>query len=217
MRICISGITGKMGKEVLSEAIDKNIKVISGIGRKTASLNGIPVFPDPFSLPERPDCIIDFSHPSLTLLLLGYAEMENVPLVIGTTGLPDETEKALEKTGKRLPLFYRKNLAYLFSAFEKLCIYANQLMPTEEKCLTEIHHSTKKDAPSGTAKELSELLGIAQIHSVRIGNVTGEHEIVFASENELVSLKHTALSRRAFAAGAVSAAITLINSRHEKT
>lgn len=216
MKIAVCGIKGKMGQAVVEEAQNRNIEVVFGID-KTAEDSIIPVY-DKFSdAVVRPDCLIDFSDASSVFELLGYALTENVPLIIGTTGQSEEGEKAIKKASERIPIIYKHNLAVGFDHFKKIVAFAQKLLTDEDKVLVETHHSKKKDAPSGSALELSQILGTSDICSIRIGHITGRHTALFAVGEEIIELSHTALSRKVFAQGAVSYAEKLFCENLKKT
>ncbi len=173
---------------------------------------------------ELADVLIDFSLPSATVENARVAAKHQKPLVIGTTGHPLETQLALESLAKQIPLLFSPN----FSLGMALCLEMSGFLGRHLKgsCFVDIietHHTQKKDAPSGTALALAKSLDFGRIcpgtmveqprsrdtvaiHSIRSGEVTGEHRIIFECRGERIEIKHEALSREAFAEGALRAA-----------
>ncbi len=207
VRIYLLGASGKMGK-ALQELINASHRYTH-----VASM-------------EEADVLIDFSSPVATIKHLHIAKELSKPLVIGTTGLTDEIWHVIHQTAQDIPLMHSPN----FSLGMALCIQSIQAM---SHCLfghcyieiTETHHLLKKDAPSGTALSMAQAIEQGEIlltcpphrnknqiliHSIRSGDVVGEHSIVFSGEHEQIEIRHTAHSRTAFAEGALQAAQFLI-------
>ena len=199
------------------------------IGRDLGQLVGWDILNVPLSsniddFAEKSEVLIDFSLPNVTLENLRSAIKHQKPLVIGSTGHDVETRLAIESLAKQIPLFFSPN----FSLGMALCLEACAFFGRHLKgsCFVDIvetHHIQKKDAPSGTALALARTLDMKNIcpgtlvehprsqdtlviHSIRAGNVTGEHHVIFECQGEQLEIKHTALSRDAFARGALRAA-----------
>lgn len=177
------------------------------------------------------DAIIDFSHPSVTDSMLKYAVATKTPVVLCTTGLSDEQIANAKSAAKEIPLFFSANMSLGVNLMVSLCKKAAEILGDDFDIeIIEKHHNQKIDAPSGTALMLANAINEGGeyhyiydrqsvrkkrekreigIHSVRGGNIVGEHEVIFAGHDEVVSLKHSATSKEVFAVGAVNAAAFL--------
>ena len=209
-RLCILGF-GKMGKAVLAES--RNFPIFDGVtivdARETSVTEKI-IRPDEFAtIADDFDVLADFSSASSNDLLVQAAKAGK-KIVVGTTGRTSEQDAGLAlavKAGNSSAVVapnFSTGVAVLIAIAKK----ASSLLPGYDKEIVEEHHSQKKDAPSGTAKRLASAAGVTsdRIHAVRSGQIFGEHEIIFAGNNEVVRLRHSALSRQCFARGALEAA-----------
>ena len=177
------------------------------------------------------DVLIDFSHPDATASLLAFAAGNRLPLCLGTTGQDRGQLHAIASAAERIPVFRAANFSLGAALLGRLIREVLACFPSAEVEITETHHRRKADAPSGTALALAKTVtdccpdrfvragrtgyGARDrreigIHSLRIGDVTGIHEIRFDTGHEAVTLRHEALSRRAYAAGALAAAVFLL-------
>ena len=182
---------------------------------------------------EAGDIIIDFSHYSRLDTLLDYSKNKKIPLIVATTGYSDETLRKMEETAKEIPVLLSSNMSLgvnlLNDILERIVpvLYGNYDIEVIEK-----HHNKKVDSPSGTAKTLIETIErscpeemIEQygregnskrekneigIHSLRGGTIVGEHSVLFCGEDEIIEIKHTAMSKKIFAMGALKAARFLV-------
>lgn len=173
--------------------------------------------------------IIDFSHAEAVPELLAFARRQRLPLVLCTTGLSEETQALVEEAALEIPIFQSGNMSYGINLLEHLLMQvAPRLWPHFDIEIVERHHRRKVDAPSGTAlmlasaittsvPELKPVLGRAgrdakrapqdiTIHAVRGGTIVGEHEVLFAGNQETLTFTHQAQSREVFAEGALRAA-----------
>ena len=173
------------------------------------------------------DVILDFSHHTCTESLTEYAVSRGLPVVIATTGQTEAELEMIRAAAEKIPVFLSANMSLGIAVLAKFARLAAAVMPEAEVEIVETHHNKKIDAPSGTALMLaravqsslpdSELVfgrsgnkkrGKNEIgmHSLRIGGVVGEHEVIISSGEEIITLKHTAGSRTLFAEGALTAA-----------
>ncbi len=220
MKIAVSGVSGRMGKAVLSLMGEfDNMNFIGGINREKGFA----------SLSDIPDVIVDFSNRSFITNLLKYALKNKCRLVIGTTGYTDEEEKAIVKASEEMAIFKSSNMSVGINVMNALLNEATKILGNIADIeIIEMHHNKKKDAPSGTAKMLYQTVknvlsdavpvygrvgnnekrtkNEVGMHSVRAGGIFGVHNVIFANDDEIFELKHTALSRNAFARGALMAA-----------
>ncbi|MDQ3539747.1 MAG: 4-hydroxy-tetrahydrodipicolinate reductase [Chloroflexota bacterium] len=177
------------------------------------------------------DVMIDFSTPASSVETAHLAADAGVPVVIGTTGLSAEQLALLRATSSRVPVWYARNMSTGISALLRVLPEIAKALTEYDIELIEAHHRHKVDAPSGTALALAEVIlsGLANdgqqhpfvhgregrsprgpgeigIHAVRGGGNSGEHEVIFASDEEEIKVSHRAYNRQAFAAGAIRAA-----------
>ena len=179
------------------------------------------------------DGIIDFSHFSLTEEILKYAIEINSPLVIATTGHTDEQKLKIEEASKKIAILKATNTSLGVNIMNQIVSYATKLLADFDIELIEKHHNRKIDAPSGTAVTLLEVINESfsekknfvygregnkkrekneiGVHAIRAGNIVGEHTVIFSSGDEIIEIKHEALSRKMFADGAVKAILSLTN------
>ena len=179
------------------------------------------------------DGIIDFSHFSLTEEILKYAIEINSPLVIATTGHTDEQKLKIEEASKKIAILKATNTSLGVNIMNQIVSYATKLLADFDIELIEKHHNRKIDAPSGTAVTLLEVINESfsekknfvygregnkkrekneiGVHAIRAGNIVGEHTVIFSSADEIIEIKHEALSRKIFADGAVKAILSLTN------
>lgn len=230
--ILLIGCNGQMG-QVVQHAIATHpqVQLVAGFDRQATVDSSFPVYQDFSAITELIDVVIDFSHHSMTKNTLAYCLEKKLPVVIATTGLSTDIIQAIQETAKAIPVFYSANMSLginaLIQALQKIAPILEEDFQIE---IIEKHHRFKKDAPSGTALLLADAINeslekpksyiygrsgnenenaISEIgiHAVRGGSIPGEHTVLFAGEDEIIELKHTALSRGIFANGALKAAL----------
>lgn len=160
------------------------------------------------------DVVIDFSAPDATEAVCRACAENGKPLVLGTTGHNTAQKKSIAAAAKKIPLVFAANFSVGVNALFALTRRAAELLGNEfDVDVIEMHHRTKKDAPSGTAKRLMEILNEARgnnhsvsAQSIRAGDIVGEHTVIFAGPGERLELTHRAASRETFATGALRAA-----------
>lgn len=223
----IIGVTGRMGKRVLDLALsDSFFKAVSGFGRDQSSEMGkdlgflvgrspigvkVAKLADP-SLGQC-DILIDFTHSHATQLTLAAAVKSQKPIIIGSTGLSLETQEVIVQAAKTIPILASPNFSLGIALCKKISgDLAHRLQECAHMEISETHHVHKKDSPSGTALALADAMGLdpSFIHSHRTGEVIGEHSVIFEFLGERITLKHEALTRDAFALGALRAAKFLV-------
>ena len=234
-RIAISGANGRMGRVIAALVRERSdCEIVSGIDKITEPYDGFPIVSGVFELPEKPDVIIDFSHPSALSDLLSYCRINRVPLVIATTGYSDEERSTIASAAAQIPIFFTFNMSLGINLLVELARKAAQVLGEDFDIeIVEKHHNQKKDAPSGTAlmiaEAINEELGESKhfiydrhsvrkprdkseigMHSIRGGTIFGEHDVIFAGHDEVVTLSHSVQSREVFAAGSVNAALFLV-------
>lgn len=234
VKIVITGANGKMGRVISGLIAERDdCTVIAGIDINTEQTGSFPIVRSPFDLPEKPDVIIDFSHPSALDDLLSYCTMNGVPVVVATTGYTDEQISRIKKTGEQIPVFFTFNMSLGINLLVELGKRAASVLGGQFDIeIVEKHHNLKKDAPSGTAIMIAEALNKELdnkyhyvydrhsvrkpresteigLHSIRGGTIVGEHDIIFAGHDEVITLSHSAASKEVFANGSINAAVFL--------
>jgi 4-hydroxy-tetrahydrodipicolinate reductase len=178
------------------------------------------------------DVIVDFSHPAALASVLEYASQHRVGAVIATTGLSQNQEDEVKRAAESVPVFRSGNMSLGINLLMELIKKAAGVLRDFDIEIVEAHHNQKLDAPSGTAFMLADAAAFAcdspksyeydrhsrrakrrreeiGIHSVRGGTIVGEHEVIFAGHDEIITLSHSARSKEIFAVGAINAAIFL--------
>ncbi len=236
MKIIVSGCNGKMGKSVVELANKSQVhEIVAGIDKNTESDGLFPIYHSIENLGIEADVLIDFSHPSALNSILEYCIKNNIPAVICTTGLSENQIINLKEASKQIPIFYSRNMSLGINLLINLARKATEFLGENFDIeIVEKHHNQKIDAPSGTAlmiaEEISENLeekpqyiydrtqnrnsrdkNEIGIHSIRAGSICGDHEVIFAGKNEIITISHHAQSREVFADGALRAAEFLIN------
>jgi 4-hydroxy-tetrahydrodipicolinate reductase len=215
IRVGIAGVLGRMGRAVADRLDgDPEFQLVGGLVRAIGERP--PTAPrrletDPAELLPEVDVLIDVTLPSATATIARACTRHGTPLVCGVTGLDAEGLAALETASERVPVWYARNLGHGVGVLLRLLPALAAELEGYDVAIVERHHRHKRDAPSGTALALARAIhregtGEIEIRSVREGDITGEHEIVFTSGVEQLTVAHRALSRSAFAAGAVRAA-----------
>lgn len=232
LKILLTGCAGRMGRAVTEAARESGrAQIVAGVDVSENTQNiPFPVYPSVFDFSGGADVIVDFSHHSLTRELLEYAVKRRLPLVIATTGHTAEEALAIRRAGEFIPVFYSRNMSLGINLLLQLAKTAAAMLGEDWDIeIIEKHHNKKLDAPSGTAlmiaSALEESLSYKPryvydrhherrerekteigIHAIRGGTIVGEHEVIFAGKDELVTLSHSAASREVFAYGALRAA-----------
>lgn len=166
------------------------------------------------SSPQKADLIIDFSSPEGTKTALAAALEHSLPLVIGTTGLSEKLKQDIQEASFKIPILSSPNFSFGIALYLKILPEIVKQLPGASYKIIETHHQRKKDAPSGTALRLAQAIGPEKnipIESIRAGEAVGEHRIFLNLEGEILEFRHEALSRTAFAKGALMAANFLVN------
>lgn len=222
-----------MGRAITeSAASSAELKIIAGVDINAASLGAVcnfPVYDSIFDFPGKADVIIDFSHHTVLPSLCEYAKATSTPIVIATTGHTEEEVAIMNATAVDVPVFFSRNMSIGINLLIEVSRRVAKTLGLDFDIeIVEKHHNKKLDAPSGTALMIAEALSEERetteyvydrhsvrraretseigIHSVRGGTIVGEHEVIFAGNNELLTLKHEATSREIFACGALKAA-----------
>lgn len=204
MKIAISGngVMGQLVRKTLET--DSTLDFIGCVGPGD--------FPVLDALPASPDGIIDFSHPDCLSGIIDYVTAQaeagrRIPVVIATTGHSEAQIQQIHELSHVVPVVFSSNFSPGVTILTRLLKEFSPLMADWDIEIVETHHNRKLDAPSGTALTLAKALDRNDIgiHSVRGGDVRGIHEVMFFGPGETLTLKHEALDRGLFSAGAVKA------------
>ena len=232
MKILLNGIGGRMGKEVTRRLLDgyKETVLVAGVDAFGAEAP-VPCYKSFDQVTEDVDCVIDFSHHSLTAPLLNFCKAKKLPVVIATTGQTEEEQALIAEAAKEIPVFFSKNMSVGIALLCELAKNTVKAFPDADIEIVETHHNRKLDAPSGTAlmlaeaiesvrKGLNRVLGRSGmqkrekndigIHAIRMGNVIGRHEVIVGTDSQTITLTHEAHDRALFAEGAVTAGLFLV-------
>ena len=238
-KIIVCGICGKMGRELIS-VIDetKDIQLIGAIEARDhpnlgENIAKIEISSNLEKFVQKAAVVVEFTTPSATLEHLEIAREKSIPMVIGTTGFKDEEYSIIEEVSQEIPILLSPNMSVGINLMYNLVRKASEVLQGKnfDQEIIELHHRQKKDAPSGTAKKIAEIVAkqagkdLSQsgvygrrgtvgerreeeigIHAVRGGTVVGEHTVIFAGNGERLEITHRAESRRIFALGAILAA-----------
>ena len=234
MNILICGILGHMGREVekLCTSGYRGARLAFGVDYfATDGMNGVYKSFDDVESCDDVDCIVDFSHHSITPALLQFARANSLPVVLSTTGHTEDELALIKEAAEYIPIFHSGNMSLGVALLCELAKTVARTMPEAEIEIIEKHHNRKIDAPSGTALMLANAIKESRpdtyekvgrsghgkrefseigIHSIRMGNIVGIHEVIVTTGNQTITLKHEAHDRALFAEGGLCAAEFLV-------
>lgn len=232
VRVIMHGCNGKMG-QVISKIVkeDPSIEMAAGVDTYLGIQNDYPVFDSIEKCDVEADAVIDFSNAAAVDGLLDYCAEKKMPVVLCTTGLSEEQLQKVKQTSEKTAVLKSANMSLGVNMLLKLLQDATKVLAPAgfDIEIVEKHHNQKVDAPSGTALAMADSINEALnqeytytydrsqvrqkrekkeigISAVRGGTIVGEHEVIFAGEDEVIEFKHTAHSKAVFAKGAVEAA-----------
>lgn len=231
-KVILSGCCGKMGAAVTKAVSDRDdVQIVAGVDIFESDALPYPVFSLISEVPCEADVIVDFSNPSALASILDFAKSKKIPAVLCSTGYTAEQNKIIEDASAEIAMFRSGNMSLGINLISELAKTAAKILGDSfDVEIVEAHHNLKLDAPSGTAimleKAVEEGLDYEPelvydrhsrsqkrdkheigMHSIRGGTIVGEHEVIFAGNDEIIKISHTALSKNVFAVGAVNAAI----------
>lgn len=232
--IAICGANGKMGKTIYNCIKEReNCQVVAGIDLWTEQYADFPIVATPSELPVKPDVIIDFSNPASLDGLLEYCLTTGTPIVVASTGYSDEQIQKIKSAAQQIPVFFTFNMSLGINLLVELAKKAASVLGNQfDVEIVEKHHNQKIDAPSGTAimlaNAINETLDNSKhyvydrhsrrqkrekseigMHAIRGGTIVGEHDVIFAGHDEVITLSHSAASKTVFAEGSINAAVFL--------
>ncbi|MCI5699095.1 MAG: 4-hydroxy-tetrahydrodipicolinate reductase [Lachnospiraceae bacterium] len=232
VKLIMHGCNGHMG-QVISGLVkdDPDVEIVAGIDVVDNRDNGYPVFTDIFACDVEADAMIDFSSFKAVDNVLTYCAGKKLPLVLCTTGLTEEQLKQVKETSSKVAVLRSANMSLGINTLLKLIQDAAKVLATAgfDMEIVEKHHKLKCDAPSGTALALADSLNEAMDHqyhyvfdrsqrhekrdakeigvsAVRGGTIVGDHDVIFAGPDEVITFSHQAYSKSVFGKGAVEAA-----------
>ena len=231
LRIILRGCNGRMGQAISSICRDRvDLTIVAGVDIDTRKLFDYPIYADPIEFRGQADVVIDFSRPDNVDEILDYCFRQSLPLVLATTGLSETKQLMVDVAAQKIAVFQSGNMSLGIHVLSSLVARAAAVLGEDFNIeIIERHHNQKLDAPSGTAYMLYNAAKDALpyeaspvydrherrekrppheigLHALRGGTIVGEHEVVFAGRDEVITLSHSAQSREVFAAGAVRAA-----------
>ncbi|MCI0516618.1 MAG: 4-hydroxy-tetrahydrodipicolinate reductase [Woeseiaceae bacterium] len=249
LRIALIG-AGRMGQAIVSEIATSPDLILAGVcvreGGESAAITrlsalgvspDVPVLSRPQDILRNADVVVDFSLPDACESVANAAGRQGIPLVCGLTGIDARGRSALRDASAHIPVLYERNMSLGIAVMQGLVRQAASVLGSDfSASIAETHHRHKRDAPSGTALQLGEVLAAGRgqpfdsvyyydqdgtlgppaagdiVYSVtRQGENPGEHSVIFASDNEVLELTHRVTNRRVFAQGALRAAAWLVS------
>ena len=234
-RAIMNGCNGKMGQCITGIcAQDPDIEIVAGIDTYDGIKNDYPVFSSLNECTVDADVIIDFSNAKAVDALLAYGVEKQIPIVLCTTGLSEQQLADVEKAYEKVAILKSANMSLGINTLMELLKKAAQVFAPAgfDMEIVEKHHNQKLDAPSGTAIMLANAINEVKdnryhyvydrharrmkrekneigMHAIRGGTIVGEHDVIFAGNDEVITLSHSAASKTVFAEGAVNAAVFL--------
>lgn len=231
VKMIMHGCNGKMG-QVITKIVkeDANAEIVAGIDKYMGIQNDYPVFESIDKCDVDADVVIDFSNAAAVDGLLDYCVEKQIPVVLCTTGLSEEQLGRVQEASTKVAVLKSANMSLGVNMLLKLLQDATKILAPAgfDIEIVERHHNQKVDAPSGTALAMADSINAALndeytytydrsqvrqkrdkkeigISAVRGGTIVGEHEVIYAGEDEVIEFKHTAHSKAVFAKGAVEA------------
>ncbi|MFC7166517.1 4-hydroxy-tetrahydrodipicolinate reductase [Halospeciosus flavus] len=240
LRVGVTGAEGRMGREILQAAADRDVDVAFAVNRSPGDTRVAGVEVEDAAdfeelVGERDvDVVVDFTGPESSVRYAAACAATDVPIVVGTTGFDEADVSSLREAGEAVPILLGANFSRGVQALLDAVESAVGNLPSYDVEVTETHHNQKRDAPSGTAKVILDRIvetrddeeteyvhgregdqpreaGEIGVHARRAGDVTGEHEVLLAGNHEVLELTHRAGDRGVFAAGALDAAAWAAN------
>lgn len=232
IRVIMHGCNGRMGQTItgLLEN-DTEARIVAGVDRSDCRENGYPVFTDLKECQMEADVVIDFASAAAVDGLLDYCVERRLPVVLCTTGLSREQLLHVEEASRQIAVLRSGNMSLGINTIQKLIAEAARVLAPAgfDVEIVEKHHNQKLDAPSGTAIMLADSVNEAMDHryhyvydrsqvrqvrdekeigisAVRGGSIVGDHDVIFAGKDEVITISHRAYSRAIFGNGAISAA-----------
>lgn len=230
VNVLISGALGRMGENVKkASTLNQNVNVVCGVDRVSLlDDKNFPVYDDINKVTQKVDVVIDFSSPKALDGILEFCLKNNASAVLCTTAYTDEDIEKINNASKNIAIFRSANMSLGINALLEVVTSVTKILTGFDVEIIEKHHNKKVDAPSGTALMLANAVKQADdkkfftygregvvgqrdaneigIHAVRGGTIVGEHDVIFAGDDEVITISHQATDRKVFANGAIKAA-----------
>ncbi len=225
IKVLLVGYNGAMGETILA-TLPQDFEVVCGISKdlETRSFETVTRFEE---ITQDFDVIVDFSHASFLDSVLEFAQSVKKPLLIASTGISDAQHQLIDTVSQNIPIVQAGNYSLGVYAINEAITKLASILDDFDLEIIEKHHRYKKDAPSGTAEMMFDALNESRknlypvygrsgqsdlkhlnevgMHSLRSGTIVGEHSVIFAGEDEVLEIKHSAYSKKIFAMGAYKA------------
>ncbi len=235
IKTIVHGAGGHMGQIVCQLVLDsKELELAAAVDAFGGAVkaDGRNILTSLDECPKETDVVIDFSHHTCCPDLMAYCSRNALPVVLCTTGITEAEQKTVQKAAESIAIFQSGNMSVGVALLRRLAKEAARVMEDCDIEIVEAHHNRKVDAPSGTALMLADeikkvrtdaeyVLGRSGehkrqpeeigIHALRMGNVVGEHQVIFTTNNQSITLCHSAQDRSLFADGAIAAAKYLVH------
>lgn len=221
IKIAVPGVMGRMGSAIADQILQTPDLQLALVTAKVDN----PIVGSKYSNTDliirtnlqgcEFDVLIDFTSPLAVIEHLDYCLQHNIAMVIGVTGFDVQQLNQIKQAANKIPILLSANMSVGVNVCYKLLEMASSLLDDSwQVTISDIHHQHKKDSPSGTAKQLAQVIATARdidpstilINSERLGDVVGEHTVTFSNGSETISINHNANTRDIFAIGAVNAA-----------
>jgi 4-hydroxy-tetrahydrodipicolinate reductase len=225
VKLGISGICGRMGRRILNLAkADQEFEIVLGLERRGhpdigKMIEGVEIISEPGTI-KSCDCLIEFSSPQASLEHLSHLVRFKKCTVIGTTGFTREEVEEIKNAALSIPIVFSPNMSVGVNLLFKLIRQSANILKDYAVYIEEAHHIHKKDAPSGTAKKIANILNeegfsikIEDIKAIREDEIVGDHKIVFESDVDRLELFHSAKTRDIFVKGALLAAKWIVDKK----
>lgn len=234
MDILLIGCTGQMGKTLTDLCLEnKNYNIVAGVALEEANLD-YPIYKSIDDVQGKFDVIIDFSSAKSLDSLIEFLNKNHIPTVIATTGHTEEQISSIKNCSKNTPIVYSGNMSVGVNLLLNIVENISSKFKNSDIEIIEKHHNQKIDSPSGTAKMLYNSVNKGRddtlfenqgragnntkrasnevgMHSIRGGNIVGEHTVLFAGTDEIIEITHKASSKKIFANGSLTAANFIVN------
>lgn len=221
INIAVPGVGGRMGAEIAAQVLQSShLTLTVAMVREGNKLAGTKLPKSNLVIATsldsaKFDVLIDFTLPEGVMRHVDYCVQNKIAMVIGSTGLSDPQLKTIRLAAEEIPIVLSANMSVGVNVCYKLLANAAQTIDKNwDISILDVHHKNKKDSPSGTAKQMANILSVnsnkpldeINIYSERQGETVGEHTVTFASEDELIMIAHIAENRSIYAKGALIAA-----------
>lgn len=190
IKILLSGSTGTIGKKIIKFFKNsKKFKIKYFYEKENKNIK---------KHIKKSNIIVDFSHYKKTMSLIKLCIKFKKKIIIGTTGFSKKNLLKLKKSSRKIAIFLESNMNYYFNIFIKIISFSYKYLKKMDNHVIEIHKKKKSDFPSGSCKKILNIINNNNFSSLRMGNIIGDHQIIFCDKNNKITIKHSSLNRKAF-------------------